>query len=194
VSARHEIVSRHYVRQFDGWLAETAAADCHILMAAISPSRDVLSDVVMRAHAPRIWSNRNTLRVHCVKIWRRVMRTTALRGVGTGSPIAATWGTAFQQTVNCVDYATEPIMVDLGGYVIILVETKDKKIKLYGKSVILHVRNEFFCSHRRLYHRPSQLRHLNDAYSPVLCNTTVLKWLRLSECAGNKKEFCLVSS
>ena len=25
-------------------------------------------------------------------------------------------------------------MVDLGGYVIILVETKDKKIKLYGKS------------------------------------------------------------
>lgn len=24
-------------------------------------------------------------------------------------------------------------MVDLGGYVIILVETKDKKIKLYGK-------------------------------------------------------------
>lgn len=25
-------------------------------------------------------------------------------------------------------------MVDLGGYVIILVETKEKKIKLYGKS------------------------------------------------------------
>ena len=25
-------------------------------------------------------------------------------------------------------------MVDLGGYVIILVETKDKKIKLYGKN------------------------------------------------------------
>lgn len=27
-------------------------------------------------------------------------------------------------------------MVDLGGYVIILVETKDKKIKLYGKSFV----------------------------------------------------------
>lgn len=27
-------------------------------------------------------------------------------------------------------------MVDLGGYVIILVETTDKKIKLYGKLVI----------------------------------------------------------
>jgi hypothetical protein len=27
-------------------------------------------------------------------------------------------------------------MVDLGGYVIILVETKDKKIKLYGKSTL----------------------------------------------------------
>lgn len=34
--------------------------------------------------------------------------------------------------MNSVDYATETIMVDLGGYVIILVETKDKKIKLYG--------------------------------------------------------------
>lgn len=29
--------------------------------------------------------------------------------------------------------AAVQIMVDLGGYVIILVETKDKKIKLYGK-------------------------------------------------------------
>ena len=28
-------------------------------------------------------------------------------------------------------------MVDLGGYVIILVETKDKKIKLYGKSALI---------------------------------------------------------
>lgn len=32
-------------------------------------------------------------------------------------------------------------MVDLGGYVIILVETKDKKIKLYGKSSFSHVRS-----------------------------------------------------
>jgi len=30
-------------------------------------------------------------------------------------------------------------MVDLGGYVIILVETKDKKIKLYGKSAFRSV-------------------------------------------------------
>jgi len=30
-------------------------------------------------------------------------------------------------------------MVDLGGYVIILVETKDKKIKLYGKSALRSV-------------------------------------------------------
>ena len=32
-------------------------------------------------------------------------------------------------------------MVDLGGYVIILVETKDKRVKLYGKkpSVILFI-------------------------------------------------------
>jgi hypothetical protein len=36
--------------------------------------------------------------------------------------------------MNCVGYTIEPIMVDLGGYVIILVETKEKKIKLYGKS------------------------------------------------------------
>lgn len=43
--------------------------------------------------------------------------------------------------MNCVDYATEPIMVDLGGYVIILVETKDKKIKLYGKSMLSIVRS-----------------------------------------------------
>ena len=28
-------------------------------------------------------------------------------------------------------------MVDLGGYVIILVETQDKKVKLYGKYLIL---------------------------------------------------------
>ena len=28
------------------------------------------------------------------------------------------------------------IMVDLGGYVIILVETKDKRVKLYGKLII----------------------------------------------------------
>jgi len=28
-------------------------------------------------------------------------------------------------------------MVDLGGYVIILVETHDKKVKLYGKQIIL---------------------------------------------------------
>ncbi len=27
-------------------------------------------------------------------------------------------------------------MVDLGGYVIILVETKEKKVKLYGESVL----------------------------------------------------------
>jgi hypothetical protein len=33
-------------------------------------------------------------------------------------------------------------MVDLGGYVIILVETKDKKIKLYGKSVLSFDKNE----------------------------------------------------
>lgn len=32
-------------------------------------------------------------------------------------------------------------MVDLGGYVIILVETKDKKIKLYGKSMLSFVRS-----------------------------------------------------
>lgn len=38
-----------------------------------------------------------------------------------------------------MDYTTEPIMVDLGGYVIILVETKDKKIKLYGKSALRSV-------------------------------------------------------
>ena len=30
-------------------------------------------------------------------------------------------------------------MVDLGGYVIILVETKDKKIKLYGKYSIIFI-------------------------------------------------------
>jgi len=41
-----------------------------------------------------------------------------------------------------VVYATEPIMVDLGGYVIILVETKDKKIKLYGKSTVSLVTTE----------------------------------------------------
>lgn len=40
-----------------------------------------------------------------------------------------------------MDYATETIMVDLGGYVIILVETKDKKIKLYGKSTFSYVKS-----------------------------------------------------
>lgn len=40
-------------------------------------------------------------------------------------------------------------MVDLGGYVIILVETKDKKIKLYGRLLFNDLRNgcgnyEFF--------------------------------------------------
>ncbi|KAF2897549.1 hypothetical protein ILUMI_08626 [Ignelater luminosus] len=32
-------------------------------------------------------------------------------------------------------------MVDLGGYVIILVETKDKKIKLYGRLLFNDLRN-----------------------------------------------------
>jgi hypothetical protein len=40
-------------------------------------------------------------------------------------------------------------MVDLGGYVIILVETKDKKIKLYGecaeKFLLLMFMNVFKC-------------------------------------------------
>ena len=31
---------------------------------------------------------------------------------------------------------SSPNMVDLGGYVIILVETQDKKVKLYGKNII----------------------------------------------------------
>ena len=30
-------------------------------------------------------------------------------------------------------------MVDLGGYVIILVETKDKRVKLYGKLIIYKI-------------------------------------------------------
>ena len=30
---------------------------------------------------------------------------------------------------------SSPNMVDLGGYVIILVETQDKKVKLYGKNL-----------------------------------------------------------
>ena len=69
----------------------------------------------------------------------RLTRMRALRGTRAGSPVGATWGYACQKTVKCVDYTTEPIMVDLGGYVIILVETKDKKIKLYGKSALRSV-------------------------------------------------------
>lgn len=45
-------------------------------------------------------------------------------------------------------------MVDLGGYVIILVETKDKKIKLYGEYVVyshescfrLGVEGDYLCN------------------------------------------------
>ena len=32
---------------------------------------------------------------------------------------------------------SSPNMVDLGGYVIILVETQDKKVKLYGKNLYI---------------------------------------------------------
>lgn len=59
-----------------------------------------------------------------------------------------------------MDYASEPIMVDLGGYVIILVETKDKKIKLYGESALLLVRSPFLCE-------------LNITYDLVFCNTAL---------------------
>ena len=34
-------------------------------------------------------------------------------------------------------------MVDLGGYVIILVETRDKKVKLYGKNRSRGYRNQY---------------------------------------------------
>ena len=42
-------------------------------------------------------------------------------------------------------------MVDLGGYVIILVETKDKRVKLYGKLII---------------YKQNKLR--NDIYSAIV--------------------------
>lgn len=42
---------------------------------------------------------------------------------------------------NVLFQGISQIMVDLGGYVIILVETKDKKIKLYGKLYVCVICN-----------------------------------------------------
>jgi len=49
-------------------------------------------------------------------------------------------------------------MVDLGGYVIILVETKDKRIKLYGKDRSgVATRPSARCDQRRCRPAPGQL-------------------------------------
>jgi len=43
VSVKHEVVSRHYVQQFDDVVTETTAADSQLLMLGLSPSHNARS-------------------------------------------------------------------------------------------------------------------------------------------------------
>jgi hypothetical protein len=57
-------------------------------------------------------------------------------------------------------------MVDLGGYVIILVETQDKKVKLYGKMMFTDVK-----THWPTPIEPLTLVHFKDRLLNLRANT-----------------------
>lgn len=49
--------------------------------------------------------------------------------------VGAVWGRKHDAGLSAMEVTCpEDVMVDLSGYVIIIVETKDKKIRLYGKT------------------------------------------------------------
>ena len=135
----HEITSRHYVRKQIDVPTQISSTEFPRLMEGHSPSHDALTVTQSWGHTPHASETLKLALCSGLRETWRLTRMRALRGTRAGSPLGATWGYACQKTVKCVDYTTEPIMVDLGGYVIILVETKDKKIKLYGKSALRSV-------------------------------------------------------
>jgi hypothetical protein len=57
-------------------------------------------------------------------------------------------------------------MVNLGGYVIILVETQDKKVKLYGKMMFTDIE-----THWPTRVEPLNLVHFKDRFLNLQANT-----------------------
>ncbi|EEB14215.1 conserved hypothetical protein [Pediculus humanus corporis] len=77
-------------------------------------------------------------------------------------------------------------MVDLGGYVIIIVETKDKKIKLYGSppdKANLKVGNEILEVNGKSMDEPSHTKVISHIHQCIRSRTICLRVKRRS---GNK--------